>query len=278
MSEIHEHLEHAEHSAHGGHGSDPFMAKVGMTMALIAALLAAVAMFGHRAHNMVLQLQGDANRLLAEAAGYKVESSNTFGRYQSKKGRMEEQERAITFSKLFPITPGTEGLRDSEVKKWESYISKNKTAEKDIKLDEKTRFPAKNADGSENDTTGGLIVTGKRQQQLADERIAEATRKEEESEHTHHQADRLHWAHLAVELGLVLCTVCVLTKARMFWYGGIVSAVVGLGLLALALKQPAHEHAEGGHEDATEVHEHAAEAHGEGHKAGEAPAGEAHGH
>ena len=39
-------------------------------------------------------------------------------------------------------------------RKWECYITKNKTVEKDIKLDEKTKFPAKNADGSENDTAG----------------------------------------------------------------------------------------------------------------------------
>src|SRR5258708_3043424 len=123
MSEIHEHLEHAEHTAHAGHGSDPFMSRVGMTMALIAAVLAAVALVGHRMHNTVLQLQGDANRLLTESAAFKVESSNTFSRYQAKKGRMEEQERAVTFTKLFPITSGTEALRDSEVKKWQSYIA-----------------------------------------------------------------------------------------------------------------------------------------------------------
>src|SRR3954467_7967588 len=127
MSEIHEHLEHAEHTAHGGHGSDPFMGRVGMTMALIAAVLAAVALFGHRKHNVVLQLQGDANRLLTESAAFKVEASNTFSRFQSKKNRMEEQDRAITFAKLFPINPGTEALRDAEVKKWETYINKNKS-------------------------------------------------------------------------------------------------------------------------------------------------------
>src|SRR5262245_26156762 len=114
MSEIHEHLEHAEHTAHGGHeghGHDPFMARVAMTMAIIAAALAVIAVMGHRTHNTVLQLQGDANRFLTEAAAYKVQSSNTFTRYQFKRNRMEEQERSITFAKLFPINPGTEGLR-----------------------------------------------------------------------------------------------------------------------------------------------------------------------
>ena len=56
----------------------PSWREVGMTMALIAAVLAAVALIGHRKHNTVLQLQGDANRMLTEAAAFKVESSNTF--------------------------------------------------------------------------------------------------------------------------------------------------------------------------------------------------------
>ena len=104
MSDLHEHLEHAEHTAHGAHETDPFMNRVGMTMALIAAALAMVALIGHRKHNSVLQLQGDANRLLTESAALKVESSNTFARYQAKKARVEEQDRAITFSKLFMLS------------------------------------------------------------------------------------------------------------------------------------------------------------------------------
>jgi hypothetical protein len=235
MSDIQEHLEHAEHAAHGGHAADPFMGRVGMTMAIIAAILAAVALVGHRKHNAVLQLQGDSNRLLTESAAFKVESSNTFSRFQAKKGRIEEQERAITFTKLFPITPGTESLRDAELKKWESYISKNKSDEKDVKLDEATKFPAKSDDGKENDTTGALIVTGKRYQQLAEERVAEAKHKAEEGEIAHHQADQLDWAHLTVELGLVLCTVSVLTRAKSFWLAGIISTAVGAYLAISAL-------------------------------------------
>ena len=234
MSDLHEHLEHAEHTAHGAHETDPFMNRVGMTMALIAAALAMVALIGHRKHNSVLQLQGDSNRLLTESAALKVESSNTFARYQAKKARIEEQDRAITFSKLFTLAPGSEGLRDGEVKKWEAYISKNKTSEKDIPLDA-TGFPQRGADGSENDTLGALIVTGKRQLQFADEKTADAKKVAEESGHVHHQADGLDWAHLTIELGLVLCTVSILTKKKAFWLAGIISALSGVGLAVSAL-------------------------------------------
>jgi hypothetical protein len=115
MSEIHETLEQAEHAGHGGHGgghSDPMMMRVAMTMAIIAATLAAVSVAGHRKHNAVLQLQGEANRLLTEAAGLKVEASNTFARYQSKRARVEEQERSVAFTKLFAAREGSEAFRE----------------------------------------------------------------------------------------------------------------------------------------------------------------------
>ena len=65
MSETHEHLEKAEHAAHG---ADPFTIRVAMTMAIIAAILAAVSLIGHRKHNDALQSQGNANRFYTEAA------------------------------------------------------------------------------------------------------------------------------------------------------------------------------------------------------------------
>lgn len=236
MGNIHEHLEEAEHAAHGGHGhdSDPFMGRVGMTMALIAAALAAISLVGHRKHNAVLQMKGDANRLLTESAALKVESSNSFSRFQAKKARIDDQEKSIIFTNLFALASGSEALKDAQVKKWEAYIGKNKVAEKDVKLDERG-LPLKNEDGSENDTLGALVVIGKHQLHQAEEKIEQAHHVSEESEHAHHQADGLDWAHLTAELGLVLCTVSVLTKKRLFWISGIVSALAGVGLAASAL-------------------------------------------
>jgi hypothetical protein len=230
MSDIHEHLEHAEHTAHGGHGSDPMMLQVAMTMAIIAAALALVSVTGHRKHNEVLQMQGNSNRLLSEAAALKVESSNTFGRFQSKKGRIEEQERAVAFTKLFTLASGTDELRAKYVKAWEDYGTANRTSPKDIKTDE-TGFPLKTTDGKEDDTLGALIVTGQRYQQLAEEKVAQSAHLNEAMEHVHHQADKLDWAHLTLEIGLVLCTISVLTRKKAFWMVGILSALAG-GFLA----------------------------------------------
>jgi hypothetical protein len=49
------HLEEAEHASHARH--DPFDRRVAMTMVLIAAVLAAVRLLGHRAHTESLRFQ-----------------------------------------------------------------------------------------------------------------------------------------------------------------------------------------------------------------------------
>lgn len=237
MSEIHETLEQAEHAGHGGHGgghSDPMMMRVAMTMAIIAATLAAVSVAGHRKHNAVLQLQGEANRLLTEAAGLKVEASNTFARYQSKRARVEEQERSVAFTKLFAAREGSEAFREEQVKSWEAYSAANRTRPADINKDE-DGFPVKTADGKEDDSLGALIVSGNRFKELSEQKVAETVHVKAEEEHAHHQADKLDWSHLALEFGLVLCTISVLTRKKMFWIAGVASALVGAGLSLMAL-------------------------------------------
>jgi hypothetical protein len=60
----------------------------------------------------------------------------------------------------------------------------------------------------------------------ADEIGEKAKGHEEQSHHSHEQADRFDLGELSVEIALVLCSVAVLTRLRGFWYSG-----VGFGLL-----------------------------------------------
>lgn len=231
MSETHEHLEQAEHASHL---NDPFLLRVAMTMALIAAVLAAVSLVGHRKHNEALQNQGDANRMHTEAARYKVDASNTFAFYQAKRARVEQREQAISQTKLFALAPDSKEELKKQVAKWQDYIKKNSNSESDITVDARG-FPVKDAKGEEDNSPGALIVRGKKYNELADEKNKEAENKEKEYHHVHHQADGLDLAHLSVELGLVLCTICVLTRKREFWITGIIAALVGIGIAAYAL-------------------------------------------
>jgi hypothetical protein len=231
MSGTQEHLEQVEHA---GHGADPFTMRVAMTMAIIAALLAAVSLIGHRKHNEALQKQGDANRIHTQSAAFKVESSNSFAYYQAKRARVEQAKYAIEFAKLFAPVPHSDDVRKADIEEWTKYIKNNSNKKEDLKLDE-AGFPVKTASGEEDNSPGALFVYGDKYKQLAKEREQEAEQKHKEYEHVHHQADGLDFAHLAVELGLVLCTISVLTRKSQFWIAGILAAAAGVGLAGHAL-------------------------------------------
>src|SRR5437763_15706461 len=102
MANTHEHLEHAEHDAH--HAADPFNQRVAVSMAIVAAILAAISMVGHRTHNKVLQLQGDANRLRTEAAPAEVEKSDLFAWHQAKRLRQAQYQTSIAMAGLLSGT------------------------------------------------------------------------------------------------------------------------------------------------------------------------------
>lgn len=81
MANTHEHLEHAEHAEH--HAASPFDRRVAVSVAVVAAILAGISMLGHRKHNEVLQLQGDANRLTTEASILHTQATDKWGEYQA---------------------------------------------------------------------------------------------------------------------------------------------------------------------------------------------------
>jgi hypothetical protein len=73
-----DHLEEAEHASHASH--DPFDRRVALTMVLIAAVLAAVKLLGHRAHTESLrfQIQTDVQH---------TQATDRWNLYQAKKLR-----------------------------------------------------------------------------------------------------------------------------------------------------------------------------------------------
>ncbi len=259
MSGTHEHLEHAEHAGH--QGADPLTRKAAMTMAIIAAILAAISLIGHRKHNEALQNQGDMNRFYTEAAANEVKSSNQFAWYQAKRARVDNGINSSTLAKILApipvpleektITPNKseftpahkkyleefnkqEALRTKQIKKWEDYKAKNAIKEHDIALDSEG-FPARTSSGEEDDSYGALILRGKKFKEIAEHKLHEAEKKDKEFHHVHHQTDWLDYGHLLVELGLVLCTICVLTKKKEYLNAGMLAALIGIGLALYGL-------------------------------------------
>ena len=59
-------------------------------------------------------------------------------------------------------------------------------------------------------------------------KIAEAL--EAERDRAMHRADRFDLGEVLLEIGLVICSLTLLAKKKIFWFGGTVVALVGLGV------------------------------------------------
>jgi Domain of unknown function (DUF4337) len=207
VSEAHEHLEHAEHAEHAAHST--FDRKVAVTVAIIAAVLAGVAMFGHRKHNDTLIHKTVKGQL-------EVKESNMWAQYQSKRLRQQMDILQIQTLTRLPRDKASLPDPDPDVAKLKAEVARYKTELEELKAQ---------AEGVQ-----------------ADVKKADA-----EAEHTHHQAAWLDYAHLAVELGLVICSLGILTKRTLFWLGGIAVTVIGIGLAMYALTMPEHHDESSGH-------------------------------
>ena len=58
---------------------------------------------------------------------------------------------------------------------------------------------------------------------------------EAERDKVSHRADRFDGGEVFLEMGLVICSITLLTKKRFFWFSGITIAVVGVLLAATGL-------------------------------------------
>ncbi len=235
MSGTHEHLEHAEHAEHAAHS--PFDKRIAMTIAIVAALLAGVAMLGHKKHNETLFKQGaaigaktEAGKYKVEAGKYKVEASNAWAWYQAKRLRQAQYEAYAEMVPLFAAAPNADPQRE-KVKEYNKELASKKEDEEAYAANENIPRKAEEAEAK-----------AKEYEAKADKEVAKSEKYLLESEHAHHQAEWLDYAHLAVELGLVLCSIAVLTKMKGFWLSGIIISAIGICLVAYALVLlPAHE-------------------------------------
>jgi hypothetical protein len=86
----------------------------------------------------------------------------------------------------------------------------------------------------------------KEREKYSKEKLPELKKKAEASEgESHKYHDRAAWfdlGELGLELGLILCSIAILTKRTAFWYSGIAAALIGLAV-ALSGFIPRH-HAE----------------------------------
>ncbi|MGD1157570.1 MAG: DUF4337 domain-containing protein [Terriglobia bacterium] len=169
--EVHEMQEHAEHAHH-----DPSLLPVTFTMAVLAVVLAATSLQGHRTHTEELLLQNKA--------------TDQWAYYQAKNIRRHTYE-------LFLDLLSVSAVKDTE--------QANKVKEKYTKEVERYR-------DEQNEIE------------------SEARTLENEVHLERRRANRFDLGEVCLEAAIVIASLTLLTKRRLFWQLGILMGVAGLGV------------------------------------------------
>lgn len=197
------HIEHAEHATHASH--DPFDRRVTISIAIVAAVLACVTMLGHRAHNETLRLQGEALQMQSDGGIKHSLAANKWAQFQA------QNNRSHMYKAFGELATGTAGdgkssERDKAMARWKQQVDKYEA----------------NLPGFEKEARE-LTSEGTESQKKAKEYL-------HDSEMAHHRAEYFDFGELGLQLGVVLCSLAILTKGRGFWYLGLVASLIGCGL------------------------------------------------
>lgn len=158
------------------HQDHPLVLPVSITISIMAVLVAAVTLMGHRAHTEELLRQSQA--------------ADRWAQYQAKSVRLHETQG---FSDVVNIVASLdkgkgEALREKYLKEVEHYQSDKEDISKEAK-----------------DLEAERDLAGRR-------------------------ADRFDGGEAFIEIGLVICSITLLTKRKLFWFGGMLISAVGVSL------------------------------------------------
>ena len=155
-------------------GDNPFLISVSVTIAVLAVLVAADTLLGHRAHTEELLLQSQA--------------TDQWAYYQAKNIRLHEMQSVADLL-------GTLAPQDKE---------------KASALHEKYVKEVERYEGDKDDI-------GEKAKELEKERDLVSRR-----------ADRFDGGEALIEVGLVICSMTLLTKRRGYWIAGMLIAAGGV--------------------------------------------------
>jgi hypothetical protein len=222
----HEEAEHASHHAH-----TPFDRRVAMSMVAIAALLAAVKVAGHRAHNEVLK--------------YHTQASNQWSYFQAKKNRLylnESQAQLLALLGSGSAARAAAADRDDDI--LGDLLDVRASDEEKPKKDDRGTKKKRGLSDEDQKKVKGLVARGLTKDQATQVVLwqnqvnlyeADAVKIEKEArdlernaKEMHHKANFYDFGELFVELALVLSSVAILTRRPPFWYGGLAVGAVGV--------------------------------------------------
>jgi hypothetical protein len=168
--DIHELEEHAKEAAEHN------LAPVTVTMAVLAVLVAAVSLLGHRAHTEEIILQ--------------TKATDQWAYYQAKEIRRRSYELFVDEMSVFALQNSEQSAKIKE--KYQKEIERYKDEGKDIQ--------------------------------------AEARKAESEVLVQQRRADYFDLGEVLLEAALVICSITLLTRKRIFWLLGLVLGCVGLAI------------------------------------------------
>ena len=168
IQEIHEQAEHVQH--------DPSLAPVTLTMAILAVLVAAAGLLGHRAHTEEILLQNKA--------------TDQWAYFQAKNIRRHTYE---LFLDLLSISDAKDSERAQKMReKYSGEIKRYNEEQKDIE--------------------------------------AEAKKLEDDTGRERRKADRFDLGEVCLEASLVMASITLLTKRRIFWGVGLAGGLLGVSV------------------------------------------------
>jgi hypothetical protein len=169
--EFEELKEHAEEAAEKGG-----LAPVTITMAILAVLVAAVSLLGHRAHT--------------EELLHQTKATDQWAYYQAKDIRRHTYELFLDEMAVFTTQAGENPAKLRE--KYEKEVERYKDEQKDI-------------EDKANEAENEVKLEGKR-------------------------ADHYDLGEVLLEASLVICSITLLTRNKLYWMMGLVLAVIGIAI------------------------------------------------
>jgi hypothetical protein len=239
--------EEAEHASH--HASDPFDRRVAMSMVVIAALLAAVKVLGHRTHTDTLNYQIEANV-------NHTKESDQWNYFQAKKNRQylyEAQADLLAYlgRKTGPMAAGLFDLdKVVAVGEQEKPKPQKKKKKGELTAEDEKEVAALQQQGLPRDAAERAVSwrsqartyreDAQKIEVEANELQKEAKKFQAKSHHKHEQSFFFDVGELFVELAIVLCSVAILTKLMPFWYGGMLVCLLGLAVVGMGFFMVVH--------------------------------------
>ncbi len=180
---------------HAEHGAhESTLRPVAFTMSVLAVLVAVTTVLGHRTHTEAVLDQ-------TRAAVEQNRVSDAWNFYQAKKIRSSDTE-------LAQDVMGVVTLADKQAaeKKLQGYADHQKKWADDLKSEDQ----------------------GAREEE---DKVRDYERRVEQAEA---RADRFDLAEALLEIGLVITSVTLLTRSRIYWYLGLVFSALGVVLVGSA--------------------------------------------